>query len=74
MYLGIALHLAINEKEDRMLWVQKFYDILSKLEVTMATPTLSNARKPFHQYQVVSSTPFPIASKEYTEVSTTLLK
>lgn len=49
MYLGIALHLAINEKEDRMLWVQKFYDILSKLEVTMATPTLSNARKPFHQ-------------------------
>lgn len=49
MYLGIALHLAINEKEDRMFWVQKFYDILSKLEVTMATPTLSNARKPFHQ-------------------------
>ena len=49
MYLGIAVHLAINEKEDRMLWVQKFYDILSKLEVTMATPTLSNARKPFHQ-------------------------
>ena len=49
MYLGIALHLAINEKEDRMLWVNKFYDILSKLEVTMATPTLSNARKPFHQ-------------------------
>ena len=49
MYLGIALHLALNEPADRMLWVQKFYDILSRLEVTMATPTLSNARKPFHQ-------------------------
>ena len=49
MFLGIALHLAMNEQEDRMLWVRKFYDILSRLEVTMATPTLSNARKPFHQ-------------------------
>lgn len=49
MYLGIALHLAMNEKTDRMSWVKRFYDILSRLEVTMATPTLSNARKPFHQ-------------------------
>lgn len=49
MYLGIALHLAMNEKTDRMEWVRKFYDMLSRLEVTMATPTLSNARKPFHQ-------------------------
>lgn len=49
MYLGIALHLAINEKKERMIWVRKFYDLLSKLEATMATPTLSNARKPFHQ-------------------------
>lgn len=49
MYLGIALHLAINEKRDRLSWVRKFYDLLSRLEVTMATPTLSNARKPFHQ-------------------------
>ncbi|MBM6993163.1 MAG: ribonucleoside-diphosphate reductase subunit alpha, partial [Prevotella sp.] len=49
MFLGIALHLAMNEQSNRMMWVQKFYDMLSKLEVTMATPTLSNARKPFHQ-------------------------
>ena len=49
MFLGIALHLAMNEKADRMLWVKKFYDMLSRLEVTMATPTLSNARKPYHQ-------------------------
>lgn len=49
MYLGIALHLAMLEKHDRLQWVRKFYDLLSKLEVTMATPTLSNARKPYHQ-------------------------
>ena len=49
MFIGIALHLAMNEKQDRMLWVKKFYDMLSKLEVTMATPTLSNSRKPINQ-------------------------
>ena len=49
MFLGIALHLALPEKENRLLWVQRFYDLLSQLEVTMATPTLSNARKPYHQ-------------------------
>lgn len=49
MFLGIALHLAMEEKSDRMGWVRKFYDMLSKLEVTMATPTMSNARKPHHQ-------------------------
>ena len=48
MFMGIALHLAMKEKE-RMTWVRKFYDMLSKLEVTMATPTTSNARKPYHQ-------------------------
>ena len=49
MYLGIALHLAMEEKHERMQWVKKFYNMLSKLEVTMATPTLANARKPYHQ-------------------------
>lgn len=49
LYLGIALHLAMPETNDRLSWVQRFYDILSRLEVTMATPTLSNARKPYHQ-------------------------
>lgn len=49
MYLGIALHLAMDEKRDRLHWVRKFYDMLSTLQVTMATPTLSNARKPYHQ-------------------------
>jgi ribonucleoside-diphosphate reductase alpha chain len=50
MFLGIALHLAMPEKRDnRMVWVKRIYDLLSQLEVTMATPTLSNARKPSHQ-------------------------
>lgn len=50
MFLGIALHLAmLEERGVRMHWVKRFYDMLSTLSVTMATPTLANARKPFHQ-------------------------
>lgn len=50
MFLGIALHLAMKEKRDiRLYWARRFYDMLSRLQVTMATPTLSNARKPYHQ-------------------------
>ena len=50
MYLSIALFLAIPEKrEKRLYWAKRFYDMLSLLQVTMATPTLSNARKPYHQ-------------------------
>ena len=59
MFLGIALHLAMNEgaaegdpaaaRATRLGWVRRFYDMLSRLEATMATPTLANARKPFHQ-------------------------
>lgn len=46
--MGIAMHLAMKE-QDQVYWAKQFYDMLSKLEVTMATPTMSNARKPFHQ-------------------------
>lgn len=49
MFMGIAMHLAMNEENDRLGWVRRFYEMLSTLKVTMATPTLSNARKPFHQ-------------------------
>ena len=50
MYLGIALHLAMLESPAvRMEWVRRFYDMLSLQQVTMATPTLANARKPYHQ-------------------------
>lgn len=48
MFMAIAMHLAIPE-QDRVYWAKQFYDILSTLKVTMATPTMSNARKPFHQ-------------------------
>lgn len=48
MFMGIAMHLAIPE-QDHVTWAKKIYDILSTLKVTMATPTMSNARKPYHQ-------------------------
>lgn len=50
MFLGVALFLALKEKQEvRLQWVARFYYMLSTLKVTMATPTLANARKPFHQ-------------------------
>ena len=50
MYLSIALHLAMNEERaGRLAFVKDVYDALSRLELSLATPTLSNARKPFHQ-------------------------
>ena len=48
MFMGMAMHLALLEKE-KVHWAKEIYDILSTLQVTMATPTMSNARKPFHQ-------------------------
>lgn len=48
MFMGIAMHLAMNEK-DKLKWAKEIYDVLSTLKVTMASPTMSNARKPFHQ-------------------------
>ncbi|MDZ4975691.1 ribonucleoside-diphosphate reductase subunit alpha, partial [Clostridium perfringens] len=50
MFMGIAMHLAIPEKKEaRVNWAKRFYDVLSSLKATMATPTMSNARKPFYQ-------------------------
>lgn len=50
MFMGIAMHLAIPEKkENKLFWAKRFYDVLSSLKATMATPTMSNARKPFYQ-------------------------
>ncbi|KXB71354.1 ribonucleoside-diphosphate reductase subunit alpha [Peptoniphilus sp. DNF00840] len=48
MFMGIAMHLAIPEK-NRIYWAKKFYDIYSSLKVTVATPTMSNSRKPYNQ-------------------------
>lgn len=49
MFMGIAMHLAIPEGENRVIYAKKIYDTLSRLKVTMATPTMSNARKPLSQ-------------------------
>ena len=50
LFMGIAMHLAIPEKKEiRVSWAKRFYDVLSSLKATMATPTMSNARKPFYQ-------------------------
>ncbi len=48
MFMGIAMHLAIPEK-DKIGFAKRLYDILSSLKATMATPTMTNARKPFNQ-------------------------
>ena len=39
----------MKETNDRIGWVKKFYDMMSLHQVTMATPTQANARKPYHQ-------------------------
>lgn len=50
MFMGIAMHLAVPEKkEKRLYWAKRFYNVLSSIKTTMATPTMSNARKPFYQ-------------------------
>ncbi len=58
MFMAIAMFLAQNE-EDRQGWAKKFYDMISKFEVMLATPTLSNARTTRHQLSscYIGSTP-----------------
>lgn len=48
MFMGIAMFLAQNEK-DKQTKAKQFYDVISKFEVMLATPTLSNARTNRHQ-------------------------
>ncbi|NPB07385.1 MAG: ribonucleoside-diphosphate reductase subunit alpha, partial [Aquificae bacterium] len=50
MYMLVAMTLALPEKkEERVEWAKRFYDLLSEHLVTVATPTLMNARRPFTQ-------------------------
>ena len=58
MFMAIAMFLAQNEL-DCQGWAKKFYDLISKFEVMLATPTLSNARTTRHQLSscYVGSTP-----------------
>ncbi|EMD8085187.1 ribonucleoside-diphosphate reductase subunit alpha, partial [Campylobacter upsaliensis] len=48
MFMAIAMFLAQNEF-DPQEWAKKFYDLISKFEMMLATPTLSNARTTRHQ-------------------------
>ncbi len=58
MFMAIAMFLAQNELNSQD-WAKKFYDVISKFEVMLATPTLSNARTTRHQLSscYIGSTP-----------------
>ncbi len=48
MFMAIAMFLAQNE-DNKQARAKEFYDVISKFEVMLATPTLSNARTNRHQ-------------------------
>ena len=48
MFMAIAMFIAQNE-DNKQEKAKEFYDVLSKFEVMLATPTLSNARTNRHQ-------------------------
>lgn len=58
MFMAIAMFLAQDEK-DKQQKAKDFYDVISKFEVMLATPTLSNARTNRHQLSscYIGSTP-----------------
>lgn len=58
MFMSVAMFLAQDE-EDRQGKAKEFYDVISKFEVMLATPTLSNARTNRHQLSscYIGSTP-----------------
>jgi len=58
LFMAVAMFLAQNEL-DCQSWAKRFYDVISKFEVMVATPTLSNARTTRHQLSscYIGSTP-----------------
>lgn len=48
-FMVIAMHLAIPEGDKKLMYARKFYDLMSQLKMTVATPTLANAGTPYHQ-------------------------
>ena len=58
LFMAVAMFLAQNEL-DSQTWAKRFYDVISKFEVMVATPTLSNARTNRHQLSscYIGSTP-----------------
>ena len=58
MFMAIAMFIAQNE-DNKQEKAKEFYDVISKFEVMLATPTLSNARTNRHQLSscFIGSTP-----------------
>lgn len=48
-FMVIAMHLAIPEGDKKVQYAKEFYDLLSSLQMTVATPTLANAGTSFYQ-------------------------
>jgi len=48
-FMAIAMHLALPEGDKKVEFAKHFYDLMSTLKMTTATPTLANAGTPFHQ-------------------------
>ncbi|WJJ55319.1 ribonucleoside-diphosphate reductase large subunit [Dabrowskivirus KKP3916] len=49
-YMGVAMTLAlVDPEETRVAHAKDYYDVMSLLCMTEATPTMSNARKPHNQ-------------------------
>lgn len=46
VFMTISMMLSLNEKEDRIERVKKFYDVLSLKKISLATPILANLRVP----------------------------
>jgi len=45
-FMVVALSLASAYGDERLTWAHQFYDALSQLELTVATPVLANAGRP----------------------------
>lgn len=48
-FMAIAMHLAIPEGDQKLHYAKAFYDLLSTLKMTVATPTLANAGTAYYQ-------------------------
>jgi len=46
IFMAISMMLSLNEKENRLERVKKFYDVLSLRKISLATPILANLRVP----------------------------
>lgn len=42
-FMAIAMHLALVEGENKVEYAKKFYDLMSQLKMTTATPTFGKS-------------------------------